>query len=104
MLTSLNVIIFIDGHPGDDSVFDQSSRAVGLQSEWRTTAVQLTRVVRTVRVIPVFFYISNIIYCPGQWHATSALAGLVTEVKLAVIRDETRDSARSADCKSVSSG
>jgi hypothetical protein len=80
------------------------SCTVTSQSEGRTTVVPLIRVVRTVRVIPVFFYISNIIYCPVQRHATSVLVGLVTEVKLAVIRDETRDSARSTDRKSVSSG
>jgi hypothetical protein len=104
MLTSLNVIIVTDGNPSDDSVFDQSSRAVGLQSEGRTTAVLLTRVVRTVRVIPVFANISNIIYCPVQRHATSVLVGLVSEVKQAVVQDETSDSARNTDRKSVTSG
>jgi hypothetical protein len=101
MLTSLNVTIVTDGHPNDDSVFAQSSRAVGLQSEGRTTVVPMTRVVWTVRVIPVFSHFSNIIYCPVQRHATSVLMGLVTDVKLAMIRDETNDSARSTDRKSV---
>jgi hypothetical protein len=110
MLTSLNVIIFTEvtlvttasllSHPARQAY----SRTVTSQSEGRTTGVPLIRVVRTVRVIPVFFYISNIIYCLVQRHATSVLVGLVTEVKLAVIRDKTRDSARSTDRKSVSSG
>jgi hypothetical protein len=110
MLTSLNVIIFTDGHPSDDSVFAQSSRAVGLQL-YGHLSVRRENYSSTIDSRrsdsaghSVFFYISNIIYCPVQRHATSVLVGLVTEVKLAVIRDETRDSARSTDRKSVTSG